>query len=109
MSITVEHVSISPQWRFPSGLHTHYQLCEWTYGNIPPEFSDIVVVYAQKFCEPADGSLAAFVHRLVTLKVLIVFVYRVIRQVHVQLTLEERLKKSALTETINIHYKNVLL
>lgn len=61
-----------------------------TYRNIPPEFGHIVVVGTEKFCEPANGPLAAFVHCLVPLKVLIVFVYGVICQVHIQLILERQ-------------------
>lgn len=56
---------------------------ERTYGNVAPEFADVVVVDAEKFCEPANGPLAAFVHSLVALEILIVFVDWVIRQVHV--------------------------
>lgn len=64
-------------------------VCLWvgTYGNIPPELGYIIVVGAEELCKPADGPLTAFVRRLVSLKILVVFVYRVIGQVHVQLTL----------------------
>lgn len=45
-----------------------------TYRNVSPELGHIVVVGAEELSEPADGPLAAFVHCLVSLKVLIVFV-----------------------------------
>lgn len=45
-----------------------------TYRDVSPELGHIVVVGAEELGEPADGPLAAFVHCLVSLKVLIVFV-----------------------------------
>lgn len=58
-----------------------------TYRDVAPELCHIVVVAAEELGEPADGPLAALVHRFVTLKVLIVFVDRVVGQVHVELAL----------------------
>lgn len=45
-----------------------------TYRDISPELGYVVVVGAEELGEPADGPLAAFVHCLVSLEVLIVFV-----------------------------------
>lgn len=58
-----------------------------TYRNVSPELGHIVVVAAQELFEPTDGPLAAFVHRFISFKVLIVFVDRVVRQMHVELAL----------------------
>lgn len=44
------------------------------YRNVSPEFGHVIVVAAQELSEPADGPLAAFIHRFVPLKVLIVLV-----------------------------------
>lgn len=45
-----------------------------TYRDVPPELGHVVVVGAEELGEPTDGPLAAFVHRLVPLEVLVVFV-----------------------------------
>ena len=58
-----------------------------SYRNIAPELGHVVVVGAEELGEPADGALAALVRGLVALKVLVVFVDRVIGQVHVELAL----------------------
>lgn len=58
-----------------------------TYRDIAPELFHVVVVAAEELGEPADGPLAALVHRFVALKVLIVFVDGVVGQVHVELAL----------------------
>lgn len=58
-----------------------------TYRDVSPELCHVVVVAAEKLGEPADGPLAALVHRFVALKVLVVFVDRVVGQVHVELAL----------------------
>lgn len=58
-----------------------------TYRDVAPELCHVVVVAAEELGEPADGPLAALVHRFVALKVLIVFVDRVVGQVHVELAL----------------------
>lgn len=59
-----------------------------TYRDIPPELGHVVVIGAEELSEPADGPLAAFVHRLISLEVLIVFVDGVVGQVHVELALK---------------------
>ena len=58
-----------------------------TYRDISPKFGYVIVVGAEELGEPADGSLAAFVHCLISLEVLIVFVDRVVGQMHVELAL----------------------
>lgn len=58
-----------------------------TYRDVAPELCHVVVIAAEELGEPADGPLAALVHCFVTLKVLIVFVDRVVGQVHVELAL----------------------
>lgn len=58
-----------------------------TYRNVSPELGHVVVVAAQELGEPADRALAAFVHRFIPLKVLIVLVDRVVGQMHVELAL----------------------
>lgn len=58
-----------------------------TYRDVAPEFGHIIVIGAEELGEPADGPLAAFVHRLISLKVLVVFVDRVVGQMHVELAL----------------------
>lgn len=58
-----------------------------TYRDVSPELCHVVVVAAEELGEPADGPLAALVHRFVALKVLVVFVDRVVGQVHVELAL----------------------
>lgn len=45
-----------------------------TYRDVSPELGHVVVVAAEELGEPADGPLAAFVHRFISFKVLIVFV-----------------------------------
>lgn len=45
-----------------------------TYRDVPPELRHVVVVAAEELGEPADGPLAALVHRFIALKVLVVFV-----------------------------------
>lgn len=66
-----------------------------TYRDVPPELCHVVVVAAEELGEPADGPLAALVHRFVALKVLVVFVDRVVGQVHVQLALRGQAEQSA--------------
>lgn len=58
-----------------------------TYRDVSPELGHVVVVAAEELGEPADGPLAAFVHRFISFKVLIVFVDGVVRQMHVELAL----------------------
>lgn len=62
-------------------------VCSATYRDVSPEFCHVVVVAAEELGKPADGPLAAFVHRLISFKVLIVLVDRVVRQMHVELAL----------------------
>lgn len=64
-----------------------------THRYVSPEFGHVVVVGSEELGEPADGPFAAFVHRFVSLKVFIVFVDRVVGQVHVELVLKERANK----------------
>lgn len=45
-----------------------------TYRDVPPELCHVVIVAAEELGEPADGPLAALVHRFIALKVLVVFV-----------------------------------
>lgn len=58
-----------------------------TYRDVTPELGHVVVVAAEELGEPADRPLAAFVNGLVPLEVFVVFVYRIVGQMHVELTL----------------------
>lgn len=72
-----------------------------TYRDISPKFGHVVVVGAEELCEPTDGSLAAFVHGLISFKVLIVFVDWVVGQMHVELALwRQALDISMLTNNL---------
>lgn len=77
----------------------------WTHRDVSPELGHIVVVDAEKLCEPADGSLAPFVYSLIPLKVLIVFVDRVVCQMHVELALEKRSKRKVLVTFVQMYQK----
>lgn len=59
----------------------------YTYRYIVPELGYIKIIGPEELGKPGDGSLASFVYGFISLKVLVVFVDRVICQVHVQLAL----------------------
>lgn len=80
-------------------------VCSATYGDVSPEFCHVVVVAAEELGEPADGPLAAFVHRLVSFKVLIVLVDRVVRQMHVELALYS--KEAERIDRVLSHYGKI--
>ena len=67
-----------------------------TYRDISPKFGHIVVVGSEELGEPTDGPLAAFVNRLVSLKILVVFVDWIVSQMHVELALWRQEKAMAL-------------
>lgn len=78
-------VSCSPRLKVPEEAIE----LKTTHWNVAPEFGHVVIVDSKKLCEPTNRALAAFVHGFVSLKVLVVFIYRVVGQVHVELVLRK--------------------
>lgn len=83
-------VKVHIQHSMPAGNYICVCVClskQPTYRDVSPELGHVVVIGAEELGEPADGPLAAFVHCLVSLKVLIMFVDWVVGQMHVELAL----------------------
>ena len=59
-------------------------------SNVPPQQGHINVIVTQVLVEVADWTLAAWVHANIALVELIVFVDRVVGQVHVQVVLKKK-------------------
>ncbi len=78
-------VSCSPRLKVTEAIEI-----KTTHWNIAPEFGHVIIVDSKKLCEPTNRALAAFIHGFVSLKVLVVFIYRVVGQVHVELVLRKR-------------------